>query len=192
MQRSMTLTAAAGTRSLAGGISAALAFAALTWVGAHVYVPLEPVPVTLQTLFVLLAGSAIGSRYGALSQSIYVIAGGCGLPVFAGGVAGWGVLAGPTGGYLIAFLVAPLVVASILRASRSPLMQAVAFTAGTVVIFAFGVGHLALFYTHDLPAALQAGLVPFIPGAFIKIAAAMSIHGGYNAFSRFRRARRAA
>lgn len=184
--------ASAAAGSLARGLAAAVAFAILTWVGANVYVPLEPVPVTLQTLFVLLAGSAIGGRYGALSQSMYVAAGAVGLPVFAGGAAGWGILAGPTGGYLVAFLVTPLVVSRLLRGSTSVAVQVFAFTAGTLVIFVLGISHLALFYTHDVGAAVRVGLLPFIPGTFIKIAAALSVHRGAAALSRHVALRRGA
>jgi hypothetical protein len=68
-------------------------FAGLTIVGANVYIPLMPVPVTLQTLFVLLAGAAIGGRYGTLSQILYVGMGAAGVPVFAGHLGGLSVFA---------------------------------------------------------------------------------------------------
>ena len=155
---------------------AAVTLAVLTWVGANIYIPLTPVPITLQTLFVLLAGSVVTRRAGMASQWMYVGAGALGLPVFAGGLAGWGVVAGPTGGYIVSFLVAPWVVSRIISRTDTLAGQITAFAAGTGVIFALGVGHLTLFYTHDLSAALAAGLVPFIPGAIVKIAAAVSIH----------------
>lgn len=164
------------------GLTGAVVFAILTWVGANVYVPLEPVPVTLQTLFVLLAGAFIGTRYGLASQLLYVTAGAAGLPAFAGGAAGWAILTGPTGGYLLSFLVAPVVVSVVIRRNPGLVGQAAAFTLGTMVIFALGISHLALFYTHDVAAAVQVGLVPFIPGAFLKIAAAISIYGVYGAW----------
>ncbi len=83
-------------------------FAALTAVGAHVYVPLPLVPVTLQTLFVYLAGAFSGGGRGALSQLAYVLMGLAGLPVFAEGMSGFGVLLGPTGGYLMGFIAGAL------------------------------------------------------------------------------------
>ncbi len=75
-------------------------FAALTAVGAYVAVPLpfSPVPVTLQTLFVYLSGLVLGGRRGALSQLVYLLLGASGIPVFAGGRGGVGVIFGPTGG----------------------------------------------------------------------------------------------
>jgi biotin transport system substrate-specific component len=169
----------AATRTVAGGLLGAAVIAALTGVGAYIVIPLFPVPITMQTLFVLLAGAAIGGRYGSLGQVFYVGLGVAGVPVFAGGAGGLAVLGGPTGGYLISFLAAPLVVAALLRGSRSLPRLVLSFTAGTVVIFAFGVAHLAAWYTGDLGEALRLGMVPFIPGAVFKIAAAASISRAY-------------
>jgi biotin transport system substrate-specific component len=182
--RDRTLTAGTTTiTSNALGILGALTLATLTWVGANIYIPFQPVPFTLQTLFVLLSGSVVARRYGTLGQLTYVGAGALGLPVFAGSSAGWAIITGPTGGYLLSFLIAPALVSLLLSRSRGLVNDALAFVAGTVVIFLFGVTHLALFYTHDAAAAISLGLIPFIPGAVVKIAAAMSIHRSYRALS---------
>jgi biotin transport system substrate-specific component len=165
----------------------ALAFTALTYVGANIYIPLQPVPITLQTLFVLLAGAVIGGRYGALGQFLYVGLGALGLPLFAAHTSGFGVLFGPTGGYLLSFLFVPFFVAAFIRKSSSVLWQAGVFSVGTAIIFAFGVAHLALFYTHNLTAALYVGLLPFLPGAVFKIVAAVSIYRSLSALVRRRR-----
>jgi biotin transport system substrate-specific component len=164
-----------------------VAFTGLTAVGAHIYLPLTPVPMTLQTLFVLLAGAVIGGRRGALSQTAYVALGAFGVPLFAGSLGGWGVLAGPTGGYLVSFAVVPFVVGALLRSSRSTARQVLAFSVGTALIFAMGVAHLAVFWTHDVAQALRVGLLPFIPGAVFKIVAATSISRSYSALVRHRR-----
>uniref|UniRef100_UPI002580E7FB biotin transporter BioY n=2 Tax=Oceanithermus sp. TaxID=2268145 RepID=UPI002580E7FB len=89
-----------GTRSRLLTVLAGAGFVALL---AQVALPLPftPVPVTLQTLGVLLVGAALGSRLGAQALGLYLAAGAAGLPVFAGGGAGVGWLAGPTGGYLL-------------------------------------------------------------------------------------------
>src|SRR3712207_1750584 len=96
---------------LKGMIFAAL-FAALTAACAWFKVPLPftPVPITLQTLAVLLSGAMLGAYYGALSMIIYLILGAIGLPVFAGGGSGFGSLLGPTGGYLLSYPIASFVV----------------------------------------------------------------------------------
>jgi biotin transport system substrate-specific component len=174
---------------IAAGLGLSVLFAGLTVVGANIVIPIQPVPITLQTLFVLLAGACIGRGWGTLSQSLYVGLGALGLPLFAGGAAGWALLGGPTGGYLIAFVVAPFIVAALLRRSASLAGQIVAFSAGTLVILAMGVAHLTLFYTHDFGHALTIGLLPFVPGAIVKIAAAVSIYGSSQALARHRRDR---
>ncbi|MFA6414125.1 MAG: biotin transporter BioY, partial [Syntrophales bacterium] len=80
------------------GMAYASMFGALTAAGAYIMIPLPPVPITLQTFFVSLAGALLGGYLGAMSQVVYVLLGVIGLPVFAGGKAGAGVLLGPTGG----------------------------------------------------------------------------------------------
>ncbi len=179
-----------GNRSLVTGIAGAVVLATLTWVGANIFIPLVPVPVTLQTLFVLLAGSVVGARYGTVSQFVYVGAGALGLPIFAGGLAGLGIIAGPTGGYLLSFLIAPFVVSRLIHRSNGLLWQTTTFTVGTLIIFVLGVSHLAAFYTHDLSDAIRLGFLPFIPGAVFKIVAAVSIHRSYTALTRQRRVAR--
>lgn len=77
-------------------------FAALTAAGAYLSIPIGPVPIVLQNLFILLSGLLLGSRWGPASVAVYLLAGACGLPVFAGGMGGIGRLVGPTGGYLSA------------------------------------------------------------------------------------------
>ena len=188
----MTLTAdapalaAASSRTtrIALGVALALVFAGLTTVGAYIEIPLKPVPITMQTLFVMLAGASIGRGWGSLSQWLYVGLGAAGLPLFAGGASGWAILGGPTGGYLIAFLIAPWVIGTMLRRSESWAWQLVAFTVGNVLILALGVLHLTLFYTHDLAQAFAVGALPFLPGAVFKIAAALSIHRSSTALVR--------
>lgn len=90
-----------------GMVFAAL-FAALTGAVAWFKIPLPftPVPITLQTLLVLMSGAMLGSYYGTLAMIIYLILGAIGLPVFAGGSSGVGALFGPTGGYLFSYPVA--------------------------------------------------------------------------------------
>jgi len=180
---------ASGLRRALVGVGLSLGFAALTVLGANIEIRIEPVPITLQTLFVLLAGGAIGRGWGCLSQLLYVGLGVAGLPVFAGGASGFAVLAGPTGGYLISFLVAPFVIGTMLRRSNRIGWQVLSFVTGKVVILALGVAHLTIFYTHDLGQALAVGVLPFLPGAVFKVAAAVSIHRSSQALVRHHRSR---
>ena len=104
-----------------GMIFAAL-FAALTAAVAPFKIPLgfTPVPITLQTLVVLLAGAMLGSYYGALSMILYIVVGALGLPVFAGGGSGIGALLGPTGGYLFSYFIAAFVIGKMLEKKKKP------------------------------------------------------------------------
>ena len=170
-----------GSRSVARGLFGSVVFAGLTIVGANVYIPLMPVPVTLQTLFVLLAGAAIGGRYGTLSQILYVGMGAAGVPIFAGHLGGLSVFAGPTGGYLLSFLIVPYLVSRLMGRLPTLRRQVFAFSVGTGLIFVLGVSHLAVIYTSDLSLALRLGMLPFIPGAIFKVFAATSITRSYQA-----------
>ena len=79
--------------------------AALIAVGGYLAIPIGPVPIVLQNLFVLVAALLLGSKWGSAAVAVYLLAGACGLPVFAGGGGGLGHLFGPRGGYLFGFLV---------------------------------------------------------------------------------------
>ena len=183
--------AATGSRTtrISVGVALSLAFAGLTALGAYIVIPIQPVPITMQTLFVLLAGASIGRGWGSLSQWLYVGLGIVGIPMFAGGASGLGILGGPTGGYLIAFLVTPWVVGTLLRRSDRLVWQAFAFVVGKLVILTLGVTHLTLFYTHDLAQSVAVGVLPFLPGAAFKIVAALSIYRSSSALVRHYRSR---
>lgn len=149
-------------------------FAALTAVGAWIAVPLpfSPVPITLASMFALLSGVILGKWLGALSQVVYVLMGFIGIPVFAKFTAGAGVLAGPTGGYLAGYIIGAFVVGVMveyLPVRRKAVLVAVSLTAGTLVIYGLGVPWLALVTGINLPAALLAGMYPFLPGDALKI-----------------------
>lgn len=162
-------------------------FTALTAVGAVFRMPLPftPVPVTLQTLMVLLAGAMLGGVRGSLSQVLYAAWGVSGLPLFTGAAAGLAVLAGPTGGYIIGFALAAMVVGMLIRRAHSVAAQAGVFALGTAVILASGWLHLTLTWTAgDMGAALMIGVLPFLPGAVLKIAAATGIWRAYTALRR--------
>ncbi len=159
-------------------------FAALTWIGANIVIPIQPVPITLQTLFVLLAGAIAGRSAGITSQALYVLAGGLGLPIFASGALGWAVLAGPTGGYLVSFIVVPFLVAALINRHSSLLWHTGVFTLASLVIFALGLAHLTLFHTHSLATSVSVGMLPFLPGAVFKVIAAVSVYRSYQKLTR--------
>lgn len=142
------------------------------------YFPFDPlVPVTLQTLAVLLTGAALGSRRGALACLACLAEGLAGLPVFAGGASGFISLVGPTGGYLIAFPIAAFVVGWLCEKGldRSFLTSALAMLPGSIIIYALGVGWLTVILHGNFVLALQKGLVPFLPGDLFKLVIATAL-----------------
>ena len=154
-------------------IAYSAAFIGLLSLGAWVSIPFFPVPLTLQTLFVLLAG-AVMKRYAVIPVSLYVLLGALGLPVFHTGVAGIGILLGPTGGYLVGFIFAALVV-GLAYEHESVTIQVTGLLAGTVIIYIFGVAWLMYSLTLGFIPAVLSGVLPFIPGDVIKIYAAYMI-----------------
>lgn len=149
--------------------------AALIALGAQLQVPMIPVPITLQTLAVLLLGAALGARRGALAVVTYLAAAALGLPVLAGGGAGATKLFGPTGGYLIGFVLAAFLVGALVERfalDRRFLGTALAMLLGNLVIYLCGVTWLAATLHLTLPAAVGAGLTPFLLGDALKIGVA--------------------
>lgn len=173
MHRSETVTTVAtleitrGHLLLAAGIvGGALATALAT----HVRIPLPftPVPVTLQTMVVLLCGATLGAAGGALSQILYVALGSAGLTTFAGGA-----LTGVTGGYLIGFVLAAALVGAVARRTDSIAAVGTAMAAGSLLVLALGSAWLAQVNGLSAEQALAAGLAPFLAGDLLKAAAAL-------------------
>jgi biotin transport system substrate-specific component len=164
-------------RSLTTDILLVTAGAGLTAALAQVAVPLWPVPITGQTLAVLLVGGTLGAARGTIAMLLYAALGLVGLPVFSEASSGWGVVAGPTGGYIIGFIFAAAFTGWLAQRSwdRKFLQAALAFLGGTVVTFIFGLTWLSAALQLDLEQTLQGGLYPFIIGGVIKalIAAAL-------------------
>ncbi len=147
-------------------------FVAATALGARLEIPHEPVPYTLQTLVVLLAGAFLGARNGAISQAAYLAAGALGAPVFAGGAFGPAVLFGPTGGYLLAFPVSAAVIGLLLKDGRSLPRCFLAMAVGLLVVFSLGTLHLFAFYIKNIGAAFNAGFLAFSWWDLLKLCAA--------------------
>lgn len=166
---------------LVHGTALAVGFAALTGLAAQVRIPLPftPVPITLQTFAVLLAGVALGAHYGGLSQALYVGLGVSGVPWFTGWAGGAGHLAGPTGGYLIGFVLAAAVVGWTLdrypRARRGLPLLGILLVANFGVIHLLGLAQLGLWLTLidgsglTVVELLKLGSIPFIPGDLVKL-----------------------
>ena len=151
---------------------AVVAFALLTAVGGQVAVPLlaTPVPVTLQTLFVLLAGVLLGPAAGASSQLLYLFMGLLGVPLFAMGGAGLPWLLGPTGGYLLAFPAGAALAGLVAGRARGGVRTGAALVLATALIFASGAAWLSVATSATPGEVFALGVQPFLPGALLKAA----------------------
>lgn len=146
---------------------------AVVALAAQVNVPMVPVPMTLQTLAVLAIGGAYGARLGAATLALYALEGAIGLPVFAEMKAGMAVLTGPTGGYIIGFILAAGLVGWLAERGwdRSILKMFAAMMLGAVVLYIPGLAWLHQF-TSGLSQTYEWGLGPFIVGDLVKAALA--------------------
>jgi biotin transport system substrate-specific component len=154
-------------------------------------VPFYPVPLTMQTLAVLLVGGLLGPRLGVSAVAAYLFAGAMGAPVFHNGLGGIAVLLGPTGGYLVGFLPAAFLMGLAARSlatgrrrtatpagRSSSIRQILVLLAGAVLagaaIYCFGLPWLALFTGSSLSEAVSVGALPFLLGDLLKTAVAVS------------------
>ncbi len=170
-------------RTISGTVGVA-AFVVMTALGAHVRIPLPwtPVPITLQTFFVALAGAALGPALGPLSQAIYLAAGAVGLPVFAGSLSGISYLIhGSTAGYLVGFVAATAITGRLVRRKRQPTYGWIlaSMAAGSLIAYAFGVGWLVASSGLSLPSAVVQGVLPFLAGDGLKICGAALLYRSY-------------
>ncbi len=155
-----------------------IAFSLLTVVGAQIAIPIKPVPFSLQTMMVVLAGAFLGSKNGAYSQLLYLFLGSIGLPVFANGAMGIAYLFGPTGGYLLAFPLGAFLTGYIVEKNKNYIVVTLAMFAGEALVILCGTLFLNLFYIKDFQAALKVGGILFSLATVIKVFAAVSIYFG--------------
>ena len=137
-------------------------------------VPGSPVPVTGQTLAVLLLGTAYGATLGFSTFAFYLLMGIAGAPIFASGSHGISKVAGATGGYLVGMLLASLVLGALAGRRWDQRLKTVIPTMliGSVIIFSFGVTWLHIYTGQSWAWSFDKGLTPFILGEFLKIAIA--------------------
>ena len=151
--------------------------AALTAVGSYLYFPLGPAPISLQTFFVLMAGFILGPWGGVVCMGLYLSAGLIGLPIFSGGKSGLGHLLGPTGGFLVGFMAMALLAGLANRDPLKPLTWARGLIWGalaTLTLYLFGVTWLKVFLGSSWGKAAAVGMLPFLPGDVLKLAAAVA------------------
>lgn len=150
--------------------------AAITCVLAPISVPIGPVPISLCTFAVMLAGVLLGAKFGFISQLVYVLLGAVGVPVFAGYSAGVGVIAGMTGGYIVAYPILALIIGLIYwkfgrekKGKTKILWMFIAMIIGTVVLYAFGTAWFCVVSGMGLGEAMGLCVIPFLPGDFLKM-----------------------
>lgn len=166
------------SRSLATDIALVLVGAVTVGVLAQVTIPLYPVPITGQTLAVLLVGGSLGMRRGVAALGTYTMAGLAGVPWFAEFTGGPAAFLKPSFGYIVGFIVAAGVIGWLAEREwdRRPLLSLAGFALASLVPFVFGLPYLALVTgQHDVTTVLSLGLYPFIAGGVVKwlIAAAV-------------------
>jgi biotin transport system substrate-specific component len=156
-----------------------ISFSILTAISAQVSIPVKPVPFTLQTMIVLLAGAFLGAKNGAYSQVLYIFLGVIGLPVFAhtaDGTMGFARLIGPTGGYLLAFPLAAFLVGYLTEKNQKYVFVIISMFAAELVIIFSGTLYLNAAYLHNFTDSVKAGAAIFTIWMVIKVFAAATIY----------------
>jgi biotin transport system substrate-specific component len=158
-------------------------FAALTGVFSYVFIPIGTVPITLQTLAVMLAGCVLGARLGFFSQFIFVLLIGIGIMILPGGRTGLGVLLGPTGGYIVSWPFAAWLIGWFAEKAQKRDKPVVLLLLGNLIggilfVYVVGVAWLAHAAHFTLKQALAMGAYPFLPGDLLKAVAAAVIAAG--------------
>lgn len=171
---------------LARNLVLAILGTALLTVSAKIQVPFYPVPMTLQSVVVLVIGMAYGWRLAGATLLLYLAEGAAGLPVFAQG-GGFAYFAGPTGGYLVGFLAAAVATGWLAERGwdRNPLLTVLALAIGTTIVFALGVAWLSVLVGPER--AYLGGLQPFLIGAAVKLLlAALAVPVAWRMVRRYR------
>ncbi len=156
-----------------------LTFVILTAIGAFVRIPLPftPVPITLQTFFVLLSGALLGSNLGMLAQLSYITAGAVGMPIFAGAGSGLSYLLGPTAGYLLGFILTAFWLGKFIKYSRDNLLLSfIILWTGDLILLSCGILWLKIIFGYSFTKLFFIGLLPFIPGDLVKTFVAAVIY----------------
>lgn len=151
-------------------------FTALTAIGAFLSIPFGTIHITLQSLFVLLAGLLLGPKLGALSQIVYILLGISGMRIFAGFSGGPQAIFSPSFGFLIGFISAAFIVGKIVHAEKSVNLKKIFFAAsiGTIVIYLFGIPYMYMILNFvlnksiSLPSVIKMGCFIFLPGDVLK------------------------
>ncbi|MHC1747169.1 MAG: biotin transporter BioY [Cellulosilyticaceae bacterium] len=153
-------------------------FSALTAILSQIVIPMAPVPINLATFSVFVAGAVLGPKLGAISQLIYVLLGAIGLPVFAGFSGGVGIIVGPTGGYIVGYILAAWLTGFVVnRFGRKTKVLVFSMTLGLLLCYLLGTTWFMLVTKTSLAKSLMLCVVPFLFGDSLKVAGATLITG---------------
>lgn len=149
-------------------------FTALTAIGAFISIPIGEIPISLQSLFVILAGLILGPKLGSLSQIIYILLGLTGIPIFSNFTGGLHSIAKPSFGFIIGFVFAAYIVGKITEKSKDKKTIFISVLAGTITIYLFGLPYM--YYILNVVMAkglsfvtiIKIGCLIFLPGDIIK------------------------
>ncbi|MFA6855730.1 MAG: biotin transporter BioY [Treponema sp.] len=172
--------AAAGKKHRGMGVILAALFAALTAAGCFIQIPLPGgIPIVLQDMMAMLSGMLLGPLYGTVAVFVFLVLGCIGLPVFSGKAGLHVIIGGPTGGFLVGYLLAALAAGIVIKLMLPPSKKhgrAISYIAisaagltATVIVFICGIIGFRIVTHCGLAKALAAVLIPFIPGNIIKL-----------------------
>ena len=148
---------------------------AVTCILAPLSIPIGPVPISFTNLAIYLSLYLLGWKKGTISYLIYLLLGLVGLPVFSGFTGGPAKLAGPTGGYIIGFIVMAIIAGLVIDNCHKPLINLIGMIVGTIVCYLFGTVWFCIVADYTFKAALAVCVIPFIPADLIKMIIAMII-----------------
>ena len=152
-------------------------FSAILSILGPINVPIGAVPITLTSFVIFILSALLLPHEATLAVLLYIVLGLIGIPVFSGYLAGISILAGPTGGYIIGFLVSSIIISFINKLHKSILKYLISFIIGTIVIYMFGMINLIFILKMNITSALITGVVPFIMPDILKIIfASVTVH----------------
>ncbi len=149
-------------------------FAALTAICSQIAFDIGPVPLSFATFAIFVTGGMLGARYGTISQLVYVLIGAVGAPVFAHFTGGFSIVSGPTGGYIVGYVVAAFIIGLIVQKININIyvILPIAMLIGIIACYALGTVWFMYVTNRKLWDSLGLCVFPFIPGDIIKIALA--------------------
>ncbi len=149
-------------------------FVALTAIFSQIMIPINQIPINLATLSIFIVSGLFGAKVGGLSQFIYVLLGAIGVPVFAGFTGGYAIILGPTGGYIIGYIVGAIVIGLLKELlHRTVLGYAISMLLGLLSCYILGTVWFIFITKTNLISAIILCVLPYIPGDLMKIVLAI-------------------